>query len=77
MLFRSVHGIFDSSEAAKGISAALLKWKGYDADMAETMDLKAYKESQYDLLADVIRDNLDMKRIYEIIEKGMDAPCSL
>lgn len=72
-----VHGIFDSPEAAKGISAALLKWKGYDADMAETMDLKAYKETQYDLLADIIRDNLDMKRIYEIIEKGMDAPCSL
>ena len=72
-----VHGVFDSPEAAKGISAALLKWKGYDVDMAETMDLKAYKESQYDLLADIIRENLDMKSIYEIIENGMDAPCSL
>lgn len=29
--------------------------------------LRAYKESQYDKLADVIREGLDMKLIYEIL----------
>ena len=43
----------------------------------EAKDLKAYKESQYDLLADIIRENLDMKRIYEIIEKGNQATWDL
>ena len=40
-------------------------------------DWKAYKEEQYDRLADIIRESLDMERIYQIIEKGNDAPCSL
>lgn len=72
-----IHGIFDSAQAAKKIAEALLREKGMDADMAEEIDLQAYKETQYNLLADVIRENMDMKAIYEIIEKGMDAPCSL
>ena len=40
-------------------------------------DWKASKEEQYDRLADIIRESLDMERIYQIIEKGNDASCSL
>lgn len=43
----------------------------------QVRDWKAYKEEQYDRLADTIRESLDMERIYQIIEKGNDAPCSL
>lgn len=32
---------------------------------------RAYKERQYDRLAQLVRENLDMKKIYEIM--GMDA----
>ena len=71
-----VHGIFDKPEVAKGIAEALLQEKGMETDV-EAKDLKAYKESQYDLLADIIRENLDMKRIYEIIEKGNQATWDL
>lgn len=71
-----VHGIFDKPEVAKGIAEALLQEKGIETDV-EAKDLKAYKESQYDLLADIIRENLDMKRIYEIIEKGNQATWDL
>ena len=33
----------------------------------EGVDLKALKESQYDLLADILRKHLDMKAIYQIM----------
>lgn len=72
-----IHGIFDRAEVADGLIGALLKEKGLEEMQMHTMDYREYKETQYDLLADVLRENLDMKRIYEIIEKGMDAPCSL
>ena len=57
--------------------SALLKKKGYDPSAIEVTDWKAYKEEQYDKLADIIRESLDMEKIYQIIEKGNDAPCSL
>ena len=72
-----VHGIFDAPGCAKGFVSALLKKKGYDTSAIEVTDWKAYKEEQYDKLADIIRESLDMEKIYQIIEKGNDAPCSL
>ena len=49
--------------------------KGYSADCVKAVDRKEYKERQYDLLADIIRENLDMQAIYEMIEKGNKMPC--
>ena len=49
--------------------AALLRQKGLDAEDVKAMDLTAYKEQQYDRLADIIRENLDMQAVYEILEK--------
>ena len=37
-------------------------------------DPAAYKETQYDLLAETLRKHLDMKRIYEILEEGTSVP---
>lgn len=68
-------GIFDEARVVKAFVGALLKEKGYAADEMKAVDWKAYKEQQYDLLADILRENLDMKAVYEIIEKGMEASC--
>lgn len=65
-----VHGIFDAPGCAKGFVSALLKEKGYDPSRVKVTDWKAYKEEQYDKLADIIRASLDMERIYQIIETG-------
>lgn len=65
-----VHGIFDAPECAKEFAGALLKKKGYDPSQLTVTDWKAYKEEQYDKLADIIRASLDMERIYRIIETG-------
>ena len=63
-----IHGIFDAPEAAKGFLTAILKKKGYDPDQIQVIDWKAHKEEQYDRLADIIRNSLDMEAIYKIIQ---------
>jgi len=66
-----VHGIFDSDEVLFEIANALMSQKGLKYNRNSTFDNKAYKERQYDLLADALRASLDMKYIYEVIEKGI------
>ena len=65
------HGIFDSDEVLFEIADALMSQKGLKYDRNSTFDSKAYKEQQYDILADALRSSLDMKYIYEVIEKGI------
>lgn len=72
-----IHGIFDTAEASGGFVKAVLEMKGYDTSGIETKDWNAHKEEQYDRLADIIRNNMDMEAVYRMIERGNDAPCSL
>ncbi len=67
-----IHGIFDKEEVIRGVTAALAKHKGIESEyleemLANGMDLREFKERQYDMLADNLRQHLDMKRIYEIM----------
>ena len=62
-----VHGIFDAPGICETIAAALAARKGITLEMAGQMDYIAYKEEQYDKLADIVRSSLDMKEIYRII----------
>ena len=41
-------------------------------EKASGMDLKSFKEEQYDKLADGIRSHLDMERIYEIMKENVE-----
>ncbi len=66
-----VHGIFDRESVAVKTVKALAKKKGVALDTAASMDFAAFKETQYDLLAKGLRESLDMKRIYEILEQGV------
>lgn len=68
-----VHGVFDKPEAARGLVGALLRAKGLDESDIKAVDLEVYKEQQYDKLADIIRESLDMEAIYQILEKGNEA----
>lgn len=65
-----LHGFFDSAACREAVLSSLCKKKGVSLKM-EAFDLKAYKESQYDLLAKGIRESLDMKLIYGILEEGI------
>lgn len=65
-----IHGIFDSAEVSERIVKTLYSRKGI-AYGGGKKDRRAYKEMQYDILADGVRNSLDMKMIYKIIDKGL------
>ena len=72
-----VHGIFDKEEVAEGrfavaerIVEALAKNKGIAMEQIHGVDYQTFKETQYDILADALREHLDMKKIYQILEEG-------
>ncbi len=54
-----VHGIFDNFSIVNNIV------KNAGGDKLSHFDLKAFKEEQYDKLADLIRQHIDIKYIYE------------
>jgi adenosylcobyric acid synthase len=67
-----VHGLFDSGTIATRLAQALPKGKGLSADDSGLSDRRAYKERQYDLLADTLRSSIDMDAVYRIL--GVTAP---
>lgn len=62
-----LHGIFDKAGVAQTIVRALMRQKGLDASQVKAFDMKEYKEQQYDKLADIIRDSLDMRAVYRAL----------
>ncbi len=65
-----VHGIFDSEGIASAIVSAILKQKGINEHVV-SFNMAEFKERQYDILADGVRENIDMKMIYEILNGGV------
>ncbi|MGN0665237.1 MAG: cobyric acid synthase [Huintestinicola sp.] len=61
-----IHGIFDSPEMSGGIVDILCKGKGISVGHT-AISRSEYKERQYDILAEGVRNNIDMKLIYNII----------
>ncbi len=45
--------------------------KGIDTTDMKGVDFQTFKETQYDILAAALREHLDMKKIYEILEEGV------
>ncbi len=66
-----VHGVFDGDGIAVKIVEALLAKKGLHMDDIKIINFADYKRQQYDILADSVRANLDMPKIYEILEAGV------
>lgn len=65
-----VHGLFDGELGARLLQLLLLR-KGLDAeaDALTFSDSAAYRERQFDLLADALRAHLDMERVYRILNR--------
>ncbi len=66
-----IHGIFDTEDTAKAVVKAILDGKGIDSASVTALDIKAFKEEQYDLLAKTLRENLDIEGIYRILNEGV------
>ena len=64
-----LHGLFDTGELTEKLAAWLLACKGLSAADVRAESHAAYKERQYDLLADAVRTAVDIAAVY----RAMDA----
>lgn len=62
-----VHGILDQAEVVNGILEALAERKGISLKKSSQRNLKEFKETQYNILADSLREHLDMEAIRRIM----------
>ncbi len=62
-----VHGIFDHDELAYQLASSIAGSKGVKIE-SDAVDYQAFKEAEYDKLARVLRENLDIEFIYELMK---------
>ena len=62
-----LHGVFDTESMQKALLTLLYTRKGLTYDSTSTMSYESYKEAQYDRLASILRESLDMPLIYSIL----------
>lgn len=64
-----IHGVFDAPGITDEILKAVCKQKDIDFEALGTFDMAAYKERQYDILADTVRNGLDMNLVYRVLNR--------
>ncbi|NTW71492.1 MAG: cobyric acid synthase [Eubacteriaceae bacterium] len=66
-----LHGIFDNEEPRNALLDGIRKKKGLDKNH-ETVNFDKFKEEQYDKLADIMRENVNIEELFKImgIDKG-------
>lgn len=64
-----IHGIFDESEIANAIVKTIADSKGIKMDNL-CISLSEFKEREYDKLADIVRESMDMDAIYKILKES-------
>ncbi len=67
-----VHGIFDSPEISGEIIRKLYQKKNLEYSVQNKISYSEYRNMQYNILADEVRENIDMNLIYRIISNGTD-----
>lgn len=59
-----LHGIFDEEDFRSAFVRMLCQRKGISYRSGETLTYQEYKEQQFEHLAEVLRENLDMEEVY-------------
>ena len=62
-----VHGILDNRDFVDFLLKSVKSFNAQRSTFNETFDYAAFKQQQYDLLADHVRRHVDMERIYQIL----------
>jgi cobyric acid synthase len=62
-----IHGFFDRREIVETLIQKIVEAKGIFFAMNQVMDYQELKEQEYDLLANTMREFMDMKKIYEMM----------
>ena len=67
-----LHGLLDSPQLVERLVGLLMEEKGLHWDRETPKEtLWDYKQRQYDKLAQTLRENLDLRKIYDIVERGV------
>ena len=64
-----VHGIFDAPGVADAVLRVLCERKGVPFGVSELPDAADYRQRQYSLLADAVRQGLEMDLIYRVLDR--------
>ena len=67
-----VHGVLDGDEVAGALVRALAEKKGIDPDRLGRVSGEEHKQRQYDLLAQTLREHMDMAEVYRIMKEGVE-----
>ena len=62
-----LHGLFDSGELTEKLAEYLCSRRGIDASTYTPESRTAYRERQYEKLANCVRENIDLEALYRII----------
>ena len=63
-----LHGFFDRKEILSGVLEKLADANKKEVATDEAVDYAQFKDKQYDLLAQGLRESLDMEYIYRILD---------
>ena len=69
-----LHGIFDTGAFWRAVVNHLRAEKGLDANTAAVLTMEQFRDREFDRMAAIVRQNLDMDAVYRII-RGEDVPC--
>ena len=64
-----LHGLFDSGELTERLVSELCEQKGLAPEQIRPRSRRDYAEEQYNRLADVVRNSLDMNAVYRILNR--------
>lgn len=68
-----IHGIFDKEQIAAKVISCLAKAKNIDLEQISSRDYSEHKELQYNILADALRQHLNMPEIYAILHETIES----
>jgi len=63
-----IHGIFDDIDFTRAFLNEIRKEKGLDSIDSQVLSFDEFKETEYNKLADVVRKNVDIDKIYDIVK---------
>ena len=69
-----LHGIFDTGAFWRALVNRVRAEKGLDLNDGELITMAEFRNREFDRLAAIVRQNLDMESVYQII-RGEDVPC--
>ena len=62
-----IHGIFDEIDFTRELLNSIREEKGLEKLQSNVTSFDEFKQNEHDKLADLLRENLDIQKIYEIM----------